>query len=114
MKKVVQIVTGTLQPHSLLLHGMCVTICSLEELCDEEEEEMEEGERERLTLQLPGWDGFVWERQEGKEENTSSDEGEEEDQKVVGHTQSVTSQTSPHLSSVSGVIKEDTKAEESC
>lgn len=43
-------------------------------------------EEERPKLQLPGWDGFVWERQERREENVSSDEGQEEDQKEVTHS----------------------------
>lgn len=46
---------------------------------------MEEGEGERPTLQLAGWSGFVWEREERKEEATTSDGGHEEDQQEV-HT----------------------------
>lgn len=43
------------------------------------------GEGERPTLQLAGWSGFVWEREERKEEATTSDGGHEEDQQEV-HT----------------------------
>lgn len=50
---------------------------------EEEEEEMEEGERERPTLQLAGWSGFVWEREERKEEATTSDGRHDEDQQEV-------------------------------
>lgn len=72
---------------------------------------MEEGESERPTLQLSGWSGFVWEREERKEEHTSSD-GEHKDNQQEVHTQPTPEP--PYVSSVSDILKEVTEAEEGC